>query len=83
MQVKDLRPLAFTLDDLDSELGSMVLIRSLPEDYRSFISTIMLLPQFDYATVKDAFVMEEQNRRPRPSDNPSALKSSAPPPRTP
>jgi len=52
-QVKDLRPPTFQLDDLDGELASMSLIRSLPDDYRPFISSLMLLQQFDYTAVKD------------------------------
>src|SRR5882724_5457072 len=37
----------------------------------------MLLKQFDYTAVKDAFVMEEQNRRPRATDSPIALNTTA------
>src|SRR5882724_5365248 len=37
----------------------------------------MLLQQFDYNAVKDAFVMEEQNRRPRATDSPIALNTTA------
>ena len=33
--IQDLRPTAFTLKDLDDELHSMALIRSLPDEYRS------------------------------------------------
>src|SRR5215510_3977976 len=77
--VQDLRPSKFTIDDLDGELASMSLIRSLSDDYRSFISSLMLLPQFDYATVKEAFILEEQNRRPRASSSSSALSSMATP----
>jgi hypothetical protein len=67
-QVKARCPSAFTIDDLDGELGTMALLCALPEDFRSFTSSLMLLPQLDYPTVKDAVFLEEQNRQPRPSD---------------
>jgi hypothetical protein len=75
-QVKARRPSAFTIDDLDGELGTMALLRALPEDFRSFTSSLMLLPQLDYPTVKDAVFLEEQNHQPRPSDAPIALNTA-------
>ena len=35
-KIKDLHPKDFTLDTLDSELSSMAMIHSLPDDYSSF-----------------------------------------------
>ncbi|KAF8183526.1 hypothetical protein K438DRAFT_1550551, partial [Mycena galopus ATCC 62051] len=60
--IKDLRPSAHTLDDLDGELASMAMIRALPEEYQSFRSSLFLLPQLDKATVTEAFVLEEGDR---------------------
>jgi hypothetical protein len=75
-QVQDLRPPAFTLADLDGELASMALIRALPADYAAFKSALMLLPQFDYNTVKEAMILEQQNRTPRISDSSVTFTSS-------
>src|ERR1700742_172342 len=36
-EVKNLRPAGFSLADLDSDLLSMAMIRSLPAEYRSFV----------------------------------------------
>jgi hypothetical protein len=54
-------------------LGQWALLHALPEDFQAFTSSLMLLPQLDYPTVKDAVVLEEQNCQPRPSDAPIAL----------
>ncbi|KAJ7234362.1 hypothetical protein B0H12DRAFT_1076364 [Mycena haematopus] len=43
--IKDLRPPAHTLDDLDGELASMAMIRALPEEFKAFRSSLFLLPQ--------------------------------------
>ena len=62
--VKDLRPAAMTLDDLDSELMCMAMIRALPsEHYAAFRSTMLLLPQMDVGTLTEAFQLEEDNRQ--------------------
>lgn len=74
--VKDMRPDAFTIDDLDDDLSSMTLIRALPsESYGSFRSALMLLPDAKMSTLREAFQMEEQNRR--PSASALALAASA------
>jgi len=51
-----LRTTAFTLDKLDNELGAMALIRALPEDYNSFVSSLLLKDDLDKAAVQIAFV---------------------------
>jgi hypothetical protein len=60
-EVKNLRSTSFTLTELDSDLTSMAMIRSLPSEYESFISSITLLPSFDFKTLKEAFINEENN----------------------
>ncbi|KAF9455448.1 hypothetical protein BDZ94DRAFT_1139675, partial [Collybia nuda] len=45
--IQNLRPESFTMVELDSELASMALIRALPEDYSSFVSTLMMKDKLD------------------------------------
>jgi len=63
--IKNLRPVTFTLDHLDDELCSMAMIRALPEEYSSFTSSLMLLDKLDKATLQQAFHTEETQRRRR------------------
>ncbi|TFY71470.1 hypothetical protein EVG20_g1549 [Dentipellis fragilis] len=68
--VQSLRPTKYGLDELDDELASMALIRGLPSElYGSFTSSLLLLPQIDRATILEAFIAEDNNRRLRPSDD--------------
>ena len=60
-EIKQTRPKAFTIDDLDSDLMCMALTRSLPSQYSNFISSLILLPQFDFPTLKEAFSLQEEN----------------------
>ena len=60
-EIKQTRPKAFTIDDLDSDLMCMALTRSLPSQYSNFISSLILLPQFDFPTLKKAFSLQEEN----------------------
>jgi gag-polypeptide of LTR copia-type len=62
-EIKNLRPQSFTIDDLDKDLMSMAMVRALPQEYSSFVSSLILLPQFDFKTLKEAFILEESNRR--------------------
>ena len=62
-EIKNLRPQFFSLNDLDEDLMSMTMIRALPAEYRSFVSSLILLPQFDFKTLKEAFILEEDNRK--------------------
>ena len=41
--IQDLRPTSFSLEQLDKELAAMVLIRALPEEYNTFVSSLLLL----------------------------------------
>jgi hypothetical protein len=63
-KVQDLHPTKFTIDDMDGELAAMALIRVLPDDYSAFKSALKLLPKFDYVTVKEAMILEQQNHAP-------------------
>ena len=74
--VKDVRTKDFSLTTLDDDLAAMTLIRALPAEYQSFVSSLVLLPSFDYAAVKESFYLEEQNRIARDLDNPT-LASAA------
>ena len=61
-RIKDLRPANFSLDKLDNELVCMAMIRSLPSEYSSFTSSLLLLGSLDKDTLKEAFITEEVNR---------------------
>ena len=62
--IKDLRPAAFTLDELDDDLACMALIRSLPLDqYASFSSSLLLLPSISMSILKEALQAQESNRQ--------------------
>src|SRR6202000_1900008 len=60
-EIKGTRPDAFTISDLDGDLMCMALTRSLPPQYSSFVSSLILLPQFDFPTLKEAFQLQEEN----------------------
>ena len=70
-RIRDLRTTAFTLDKLDDELGAMALIRALPEDYNSFVSSLLLKDDLDKAAVQIAFVREDNQRRRRQEESPA------------
>ena len=63
--IQDLRPEAFTIKDLDDELHSMALIRSLPEEYKSLTHSLMLLDDLNKNTIREEFLAEETNSRRR------------------
>lgn len=74
--IKNLRPDKFTVQDLDDELACMMLIRSLPvEQFSAFRSSLLLLSDIKLSTLKEAFQLEEENRR--PSASTLALSTSA------
>src|SRR5665213_288005 len=54
-----LRHTTFTIDELDEDLKSMAMIRSLPSEYKTFVSSLVLLPQFDFKTLKEAFILQQ------------------------
>jgi len=57
--IKDLRPADFTLDKLDAELASMALIRALPEEYNTFVSSLLLQDKLEKDAITQAFVTED------------------------
>jgi len=69
--IRDLRSTAFTLDKLDDELGAMALILDLPEDYNSFVSSLLLKDDVDKAAVQIAFVREDNQCRRRQEESPA------------
>jgi len=70
-RIRGLRPIGFTLDKLDDELASMTLIQALPDDYNSFVSSLLLKDDLDKMTVQNAFVREDNQRRHRQDDSPA------------
>ena len=80
--IVNLRPKTFLLKDLDDELACMALIRSLPEEYSHFTSSLLLLDTLDKNKLQSAFMTEELNRTRRPDllssqDSASALKAQS------
>ena len=63
--IQDLRPSTFTLKEMDDELHSMALIRSLPEEYKSLSQSLMLLDDLNKTKIRDAFSAEETNSQRR------------------
>ncbi len=60
-RIQDLRPKDFTLSNLDDELASMTLIRSLTKEYSAFASSLLLMDKLEKATIQQAFVTENPN----------------------
>ncbi|KAE9384866.1 hypothetical protein BT96DRAFT_750123, partial [Gymnopus androsaceus JB14] len=60
--IKALCPETYSLDDLDKELEAMALIRSLPPDYNSFMSSLLLLDTLDLTKLRAAFQTEQIQR---------------------
>jgi len=80
-RIRDLQSTAFTLDKLDDELGAMALIRALPEDYNSFVSSLLLKDDVDKAAVQIAFVSKDNQHRRHQEESPAigtALAASSP-----
>ena len=71
-----LRPQDFNSQALDKELSSMVLLRALPDDYSHFVTSLLLLDKLDKATITQAFLTEETQRRRRAADALSAAALS-------
>ena len=70
-RIRDLRSTGFTLDKLDDELGSMALIRALPDDYSAFVSSLLLKDDLDKAAVQNAFVREDNQHQCRQEESSS------------
>ena len=75
--VQLLRPTAYSLKELDDDLAAMALIRALDsEAYSSFRSSLLLMADCKYQTVKEAFMQEQRNREPRAAEQAVAMKAS-------
>ena len=70
-RIRDLRSTGFTLDKLDDELASMMLIRALPDDYNGFVSSLLLKDDLDKFSVQNVFVREDTQRRRRQDESPA------------
>ena len=62
---------------MDDDLAAMTLLCALPAEYQSFVLSLVLLPSFDYAAVKESFYLEEQNRIARDLDNPTLASAAS------
>src|SRR5215469_14682222 len=58
-----LRPQDYSLSQLDDDLSCMAMLRSLPSEYSSFVSTISLMDNISMPKLKSAFITEEANRK--------------------
>lgn len=67
LDIKNIRPPKFTIDDLDSELCAMSMIRALPAEYATLRSTLLLHDKLDKDIIREAFQTEEINRRSDPA----------------
>ena len=76
-KISNVRPSSFNLNDFDSKLASMVLIRALPKEYSGFTSSLLLLDKLDKNTIHQAFVTEETQCRCRAEAPSIALAASA------
>ena len=76
--IKSLRSSNFTLNQLDNELECMALIRALPAEYNTFVSSLLLLDSLDLDKLKSAFQNEESQRLARnvTASSPSLAMSS-------
>ncbi|EIM85177.1 uncharacterized protein STEHIDRAFT_32700, partial [Stereum hirsutum FP-91666 SS1] len=63
--IKERCPAKFSLDDLDSELSSMTLIKALPSDYNNFVTFLTLSDDLSLDNVTQSFSNEEQSRKRR------------------
>ena len=63
--IQDLRPSTFTLKEMDDELHSMALIRSLPDEYKSLSQSLMLVDDLNKTKIREAFLAEETNSQRR------------------
>lgn len=76
--VRNLRPSDFTVQNLEDELACMTLIRALPaEQFAAFRSTLLLQPTITLEVLRNAFQLEEENRRPSASAMALAATTSA------
>lgn len=75
--IKALCPPSFTIEQLDEELVCMSLIRSLPDDYNNFVSSLMLLDSLSLDKLQSAFHNKETQRASRNSAPTTSLAHKA------
>lgn len=61
-KVKQLRSEKTSVEDIDSDLSVIALVKALSEQYSAFRSALMLLPKLDMASVSTAFQAKESTR---------------------
>ena len=61
INIYNLCPLDFSLQDLDEELTCIAMIRALPEEYSHFTSSLMLLGSLKKDQLREAFLAKELN----------------------
>jgi len=69
--IRNVRSTAFTLDKLDDKLSTMALIQALPEDYNSFVLSLLLKDDLDKAVVQIAFVRKDNQHRRHQEESPA------------
>lgn len=67
----------YTLEKLDEELTIMAMIRALPAEYNSFVSSVLLLSNITKDTILEAFRNEETQRRAAIEEAESAAATAA------
>ena len=63
IQIKNLRPKDFKLEDLDEELVCMAMIRALLSEFDSFASSLQLLDKLEKFKLQESFIAEELRRQ--------------------
>ncbi|KAJ3489721.1 hypothetical protein NLI96_g1948 [Meripilus lineatus] len=63
IQVKNLRPDKFSLDDLDQELVCMAMIRAFPAEYDSFASSLQLMDKLEKSKLQESFIGGDLRRQ--------------------
>jgi hypothetical protein len=61
--IKNLHPQGFSLEKFDEELTSMAMICSLPDDYASFVSSLLVMDKLEKSAIYQAFHAAETQRR--------------------
>ena len=71
-----LRPKDYTIQQLDDDLACMAMLRSLPAEYSSFVSTISLMDSISMDKLKTSFITEESNRKALQSQSPASSSTA-------
>ncbi|KAL5521963.1 hypothetical protein ACEPAF_1819 [Sanghuangporus sanghuang] len=75
-KIRSTRSSTLKLEEFENELACACLIRALPEDYASFRSAVLLMKEFKWNNLKEAFAQEQQNRQKRIQLQPQAMFTS-------